>query len=175
MQCKLIGLIAQTYIPLCTHIYSWNKVFFAISRATLAVISTSVLFKNFINEAENKQQVMAMLPCLKSSQPKGLLHISLPLSLPKMSAEIGQKLLLLQFGLFAIQCGPLVSSSLLANEKWPWRRAFSFCPDNRTFLRTIWLIGTREVWPCISGPYISSHWAGINTYASLDRGLLLSF
>ena len=59
-------------IPSCTQIFSCSPVFSAISRATLAIIGTFILFKNFVKKTENKWQVKVMLPCLKSCRPEGL-------------------------------------------------------------------------------------------------------
>ena len=59
-------------IPSCTQIFSCSPVFSAISRATLAIIGTFILFKNFVKKTANKWQVKVMLPCLKSCRPEGL-------------------------------------------------------------------------------------------------------
>ena len=48
-----------------------------------------------------------------------------------------------------IQCGPLISSSVLGNKIWPWRRALGFWPGKQVFLLTILLVGTRANWPYI--------------------------
>ena len=71
-----------------------------------------------------------------------------------------------------VQCRLLISSSVLGNKIWPWRRAFDFWPDNQVFLLTIWLVGTlHPKRPHINGPY---KWAALYMWRLvLDFFLLL--